>query len=109
MNRLLTLAAFVLVAVLVITLCETALAQPKKVTLKGVVSVTRDDDDNIIEATLTVDGTDYCIKLDEKGKKLAAEMDGKQVEVTGTVTEKDDEKLLTVESYKEVPEDPALE
>lgn len=105
MNRLLTLAAFVVVAALVVTLCETGFAEPKKVTLKGEVSVTRDDDKNIIEATLTADGNDYCITLDEKGKKLAAEMDGKQVEVTGTVTEKDDEKWLTVESYKEVPKD----
>ncbi len=108
MKRLLTLAAFVVVGALLVTLCETGLAQPKKVTLVGEVSVTRDDDDNITEATLTVGETDYNITLDAKGKKLAAEMDGKKVEVTGTVTEKDDEKWLTVESYKEVVEE-ALE
>ncbi len=105
MKRLLTLASLVLVAALVVTLCKSGLAEAKKVTLKGEVSVTRDDDDNIIEATLTADGTDYCITLDKNGKKLAAEMDGKMVEVTGTVTEKDGEKWLTVESYKELPED----
>ena len=105
MKRLLTLAAVLVVGALLVTLCETGTAAPEKVTLTGEVNVTRDDDDNIVAATLTVGETDYKITLDEKGKKLAGEMDGKKVEVTGTVTEKDDEKCLTVESYKEVPEE----
>lgn len=44
----------------------------------------------------------FNIVLDEKGKELGQKMDGKFVEVIAKETIKNDEKWLTVESYKEV-------
>ena len=78
----------------------------QKVTVVGKVSVTEDDDWNVTAAKLTTDaGVVYQIVLNEKGKKLAAEMDGAKVQVTGTVATKEGSaKWLTVLTFKEVEE-----
>ncbi len=81
---------------------EDAPAEPQKVTVTGVVSVTRSDDGDITAVMVTTKEAAYMVTLDENGKELGTEMEGKEVEATGVVTEKDDMKWITVESYKEV-------
>jgi len=81
----------------------------KEVTLTGTVSVVKDDDDNITAVSLTADGEAYTVVLDSKGKKLGEDMDGKNVEVKGTVEEEDGNKMLKVSEYKEVKEEAAEE
>ncbi|MBN1671982.1 MAG: hypothetical protein JXR37_13165 [Kiritimatiellae bacterium] len=84
---------------------------PKDVTIKGVVSVTRNDDWAVVSATLKETGKAdvYKIKLDAKGKALAEEWEDEEMEVTGTVTKEKDEKWLTVKSFKPVPKEAAPE
>ena len=79
----------------------------QKVTVVGKLSVTEDDDWNVTAAKVTTDGrVVYQIVLDEKGKKLAAEMDGAKVEVTGKLVKKGGPaKWLAVISFKEIVED----
>jgi DNA/RNA endonuclease YhcR with UshA esterase domain len=76
-------------------------AEPKKVTVVGVVSVTRDDAGTVTSVMITSRDAAYEVTLDDNGKKLG-ELAGKEVEVTGVETEKDGMKWITVESYKEV-------
>ena len=77
----------------------------KKATVTGTVAATYDEDENLESATLTTDDGDvYNITMDKNGRKMAAAMNGKKAEVTGTVKEKDEEKWLTVTSYKELVE-----
>jgi uncharacterized protein YggE len=76
-------------------------AEPKKVTVVGTVTVTKDDAGVVTSVTVTTKDAAYSVTLDENGKKLA-ELAGKEVEVTGVVTEKDGVKSITVESFKEV-------
>ena len=88
-----------LVAVLLVGVVYAA-DQP--VTVTGVVSVTKVD--NAVTAVkLTVDKTVYVVTLDTKGKELAA-LNGAKVKATGTVTEKDDVKTLTVTAFTKVVE-----
>lgn len=82
-------------------LAEEAPAEPQKVTVVGTVSVTKDDAGAVTAVTVTAQDAAYSVTLDENGKKLA-ELDGKEVEVMGVVTEKDGVKWITVESFKEV-------
>lgn len=92
---------------------------PRKVTLTGMVSVTKDDAGALTAVKLTVkapapkegekakDDIVYNVTLDDNGKKLG-ELNGKKAEVVGTVTRKmvaeKPERWLTVESSKEVVE-----
>jgi hypothetical protein len=88
---------------------EDAPAEPEKVTITGMVSVTRNDDGGITAVMVTTKEASYMVTLDEKGMKLGEEMEGKEVEVVGVVIEEDEVKWITVESYKEVekPAEPA--
>ena len=73
-----------------------------KVTVTGTVAATQDDDGNVTGVTITTDGDEtYNVTLDAQGKALA-KLDGKKVEATGAVKERDDEKWLTVAKFAEV-------
>jgi hypothetical protein len=74
----------------------------ESVKLQGTVSVTKEADVVKSVQLAAGDGT-YYIELDEQGMALA-EMDGKQVDVEGTVAvpEKDGPKWLKVSSFAEV-------
>ena len=78
--------------------------QPRKPTVVGVVA-TEKKDDEIKSVTLTAKrkGKEavYNVTLDEKGKRLGEEMDGKKVVARGTISEKDGKKWITVERYRE--------
>ncbi|MBM4144574.1 MAG: hypothetical protein FJ225_13445 [Lentisphaerae bacterium] len=65
-------------------------------TVAGVVAVTKDD----AGAVTAVKVGDVAIALDDNGKKVA-EMDGKKVEVTGTMKNK----MLVVATVKAVEEE----
>lgn len=92
--------------VLVMLLCVTrtiVAVEAEKVTVVGTVSVTEDGDWNITSAKVTTKaGVVYHITLDVNGKALANKMEMEEVEVTGTVREKNETKWLTVISYKKV-------
>jgi hypothetical protein len=95
------------VAALVVTMaapCLVQAEQAKKVTLTGVVSVSRDDDEKVTSISLFVGETQYSVTLDKKGLELA-DLDGKKVEATGTLVEKDKVKTLTVQTFKEIEEE----
>jgi hypothetical protein len=95
------------VAALVVTMaapCLVQAEQAKKVTLTGVVSVSRDDDEKVTSISLFVGETQYSVTLDKKGLELA-DLDGKKVEATGTLVEKDKVKILTVQTFKEIEEE----
>jgi uncharacterized membrane-anchored protein len=78
-------------------------AEAQKIT--GTISVSEDDDGNITGVKLTVDeGTVYNVTMNEAGKKLAEDMNGENVEVVGTVVEKDDGNWITVKKFKKVEE-----
>ena len=74
-------------------------AEGNAVKVQGTVSVTKEAD-AIKSVQLTTDSGVYNVELDENGLALG-EMDGKQVEVEGTVTvpEKDGPKWLKVLSF----------
>ena len=75
----------------------------KAVTVTGYVNTSYDDDYNITGAVLlSADDLTYHLTMDEKGQGLADDNDGEQVEVNGTVAEKDNEKWLTVKSFKKI-------
>ena len=48
----------------------------------------------------------YEVVLNEKGLELGKTMDGKKVEVEGTVSHKDGQKWIDVKSFKAVEEKP---
>ena len=83
--------------------CSAAEGEATKV--QGTVSVTKEAD-VVKSVQLTTDAGTYYIELDENGLALG-EMDGKQVEVEGTVTvpEKDGPKWLKVLSFNELEEE----
>ncbi len=80
---------------------EDAPAAPAKTTVVGVVSVIKSAEDVVTAVIVTSKDAAYSVTLDEKGMELG-KLAGKEVEVTGVVTEKDAMKWITVESYKEV-------
>lgn len=90
-------------AVLILT---TDLRAEEKVTLKGSVSVTENDDWEVTGVFLTVTegkaAGKYTVALDAKGRELGRKADGQEAEVTGTLATKDGKKELKVASYKVV-------
>ena len=76
-------------------------AEPKTVTVVGVVSVIKDDAGVVTAVMVTAKDAAYEVTLDAKGMELG-KLAGKEVEVTGVVAEKDGVKWITVESFKEV-------
>ena len=114
---------FLMIAAVVMSVLSFAMpvvAEEAAQILTGTLSVEKNDDGVVVNATLTVSGESevvYNVVLNENGKKLAADMADKKVEVTGTVTKKeveakdDDgntvkstELSLTVKSFKAVVE-----
>ena len=78
-------------------------AAADEVTVTGTVVNVYDDDWNVVGVEIwTDDDVTYVVTFDEKGKDLAENMEGETVEATGTLVEKDDEKRLTVRTYKKV-------
>lgn len=73
-----------------------------KLSVTGKISTTKVDVDkfNSIKLT-TADGLVYNITIDDKGNDVAKKYEGISVLVTGTVTEKEKEKWLTVTSVGE--------
>jgi hypothetical protein len=78
--------------------------EPKPSAVVGVVAVEKDGDE-IKGVTLTAKRKDkevvLNVELDEKGKQLGEEMDGKKTMVKGTVKTKDGAKWITVQEFKE--------
>ncbi len=70
------------------------------VTVTGSVSVQKDAKGEIkgVELT-TADAVVYSVRMNAEGKALAKE-DGKKVEATGVVSEKEGKKVLHVASFK---------
>ena len=106
--------ALATIAVAMFVLAGNALARekgdktPRKPKVTGTVGVTKETKDGkeeITAVTITQKKRDtsvvYNVTLDDKGKQLGTEKDGKKVIATGTVTEKDGAKWMTVESYEE--------
>ena len=80
-------------------------SEPNVVTLQGFVSTSTDANNVIKSVRLTTDeNIIYEVALDEKGIELGEKMDGKQVEVKGIVTEKDEQKWIEVQSFKALEE-----
>ena len=76
-------------------------SEPKVVTLQGFVSTYVDANGVVESVQLTTDeNVTYEVVLDEKGIELGKKMDGKEVEVNGIVTEKDEQKWVKVQSFK---------
>ena len=71
---------------------------------------TRDGKEEITAVTLTDKRggaeTVYNVVLDDNGRKLGEEMNGKRARVAGTVAEKEGKKELTVQKYEELPTRP---
>ncbi len=78
-------------------------AEGDVVKLQGTVSVTKEAD-VIKSIQLTTDAGAYSVELDENGLALE-EMDGKKVEVEGTVSEKDGQKVLKVLTFEAIEGD----
>jgi hypothetical protein len=79
----------------------------ERVLINGVVSTIKDSSGAITAGTLNlkVEGEGiFNIVLDEQGKKLGAEMEGKWVEVIGEISMRGAEKWLEVKSYSKVEE-----
>lgn|GEM_PF-4799422 len=79
----------------------------ERVLINGVVSTIKDSSGAITAVTLNlkVEGEGiFNIILDEQGKKLGAEMEGKWVEVIGEIFMRGTEKWLEVKSYSKVEE-----
>lgn len=104
-NRLVVACLAVLVLGAVLTdVCFGEEKKVEKITVTGVVCVMKDDNDKITDVWVTDDNDEYYdIVLDEKGKKLGKEMEGKRAEVKGTIERKDDTNWVTVQEYKEAP------
>lgn len=112
---------FLIMAVL-FTIAPTAIfaedeIMQEEVFIEGIVNVVKGDDQEIsavMVKTANLDEDDkvinvvYKVMLDENGKKLGAELEGKNVEITCTVTDKGTEEKpdywVTVKRYVVVEE-----
>jgi len=79
-------------------------SKPTVVTLQGYVSVIRDANDVVISVQLVTNEDTYDVVLDAKGLELGEKMEDEEVEVKGTVSQKDDQKWLTVLTFKAIEE-----
>ncbi|MFA5251272.1 MAG: hypothetical protein WC454_01635 [Phycisphaerae bacterium] len=86
----------ILVAALFGSACFAADSEETKAT--GVVSATKDANGVITAVQLAADTGAYNIELDAKGIELGA-LDGKKVEVSGVVSDKDGQKWMTVVEF----------
>ena len=76
---------------------------PETTTITGTVRTTLDKDGKIISVELLAEKAVYNVVQDDKGAELS-KLNGKNVEVKGTVAEKEGLKWLTVISHKLVVE-----
>ena len=83
-------------------LASPCFAEADAVKVQGIVSVTKEAD-AITAVQLTTDTGTYNVELDDKGLELGG-MDGKTVEVEGTVSEMDGQNWLTVSTFSAVAE-----
>jgi hypothetical protein len=87
--------------------------EPKKIqTIKGTVSVTKDEAGKITAIKITGNKKEehvYEVVLDAKGLELGEKLAGKIVRAAGTVETKDGVNWLTVEKYTEPKDKPAAE
>lgn len=68
----------------------------------GVVDVKKSDAGEVQSvAVVTTDGVRYSVTMDDKGRKLAADLQDKKVHVSGDVKEVDEKKEITLSSFKE--------
>ncbi len=99
--------------------------KPETITVTGLISAVYDDDYNVMKVVLK-DEKDkdkiYNVTLDDNGRILGEIYNDEKVTVTGTLTEKNNEKWLKVQEYKmvfeerdlfeemeETPEEPLME
>jgi len=95
----------VVAAMIVGVVLVVSAAEAKADTVKGTVSVAKDDAGKVTSVTLKAGDVTYTLAGD-KVKEMEG-LDKKVVEVTGKVEEKEGKKTLTVESFKEVKDAPA--
>lgn len=108
MNRKTWMMGLVLLLVAANSLAITHPAWADEGVVIGVVSQQKNEDGAVTQVTLKAsDGTTYIVAQDENGKKLGSDMNGKKVSVSGDVTEKDNQKTITVTSFKNAEEAPA--
>jgi len=78
----------------------------EKVTVVGLATACGEDCEHGCPATvLTADEVLYRVTNDDKGKRLAREADGCNVEVKGTLAEKDGERWISVDTFKILEEE----
>ena len=91
------------VVVFVFIACPLFLNAGERTIVDGIINTSKDASGSIVAIKLNLavaDGEMFNIVLDENGKKLGIEMDGKWVEVIGEVYDRDGEKWMEVKSYK---------
>lgn len=70
--------------------------------IDGVVDVKKTDAGDLQSiAIVTTDGVRYSVTMDDKGKKLATDLQDKKVHVSGDVKEVDEKKEITISSFSE--------
>jgi hypothetical protein len=89
-----------LVAVPAVLAADTPSEKPEIVTMVGAVTAVKDANGLPLSVKLTTKDVVYNVVLNKEGLKLA-DFDGKEAEVKGIVTTKDNENWLTVLSSKE--------
>jgi hypothetical protein len=80
-------------------------SEPETVKLEGSVSVFRDANDVIVSVQLVTDEEIYDVALDAKGLELGEEMEDRDVEVEGIISEEDDQELLKVLTFRAIEEE----
>jgi len=78
----------------------TAVAEQSS-TIKGTVFSSKTSSGAKI-VTLTAPGGNYTVVIDDRGKSLASDMDGKKAEVVGIVTKEGNTNMLRVLSYNPI-------
>ena len=77
----------------------------ERIIVDGKISTIKDNIGNITMLNLLTDGGEvFNITLNENGKKLGKEMDGKMVEVIGEVYDRGGDMWMEVRSYKKFEE-----
>ena len=106
-KQLIKAVCFAMTVTLVLVAVSLAVedSESNAVTVQGFVSTYVDANDVIESVQLTTIGDiTYEVVLDERGTELGENMDGKEVEVKGIVTEKDEQKWIKVQSFKPLAE-----
>jgi hypothetical protein len=78
-------------------------SKPEAVTVQGVVNATTDANNVVTAVTVvTTEGDVYNVVLNAVGLELGETMNGKEVEVQGTVSVQEEQNWINVHSYKAV-------